>query len=154
MCKIGSLIVNFTRELSMYFRERTTSTEDKDDSIMFNTLQSFLQFKYDLTNLENSKLFRRWLHKVTRIKEVQIEIPQEIEVLRNSHLGVLYVMPNLPKEKVLDEFFKINYMRNAVFGVPFMWMNYDLLNMEGFKDQKLFACKLIYRFFQIQKSLF
>jgi hypothetical protein len=135
--------MNFTRELSMFFREQSDTDSPKDDSITFNTLKSYLQFKYDLTKPENEKLLVRWLHKITRIKEIQIGLPQEVEVLRNSHLGVLYVMPNVSKKEMLEEFYKINYMKNSIFGIPFMWLNYDQITMLDDSENKIFACKCI-----------
>ena len=124
----------------MYFKEQK-SLEEKSESLTFNTVDSFLQFKYDLTDPQNLKLFERWLRKLVDIKEIMVEVPQEIEVLRSSHLGVLYVSPSLAKDKFLDEFFKICYLRNAVFGVPFMWLNYDRLKIRNSAENEIFACK-------------
>jgi hypothetical protein len=141
---MNSLIINYTRELRMYFKQQKSSQNTEDDSFMFNTIQTFLQYKYDLTNSENEILFQRWIRKMIHFTEVKIEIPQEIEILRGSHLSILYIIPDNPTTNFSDEFFKISYLRNSVFGVPFMWMTYNQLLIQDSSDNKPFACKLKY----------
>ena len=110
-------------------------------------METFLQFKYDISKDENKKLFVRWLRKLIHIKEIQVELAQEVEVLRTSHLGILYVVPELEKSDFLDEFYKISYLRNAIFGVPFMWMTYHQMLIQDSSNEKIFASKIINNFY-------
>jgi hypothetical protein len=141
---MNSLIINYTKELRMYFKEQQLS-DKKDERFTFNTVNTFLQFMYNLTEPEHEKLFRRWVRKMIHFTEIQIQIAQEVEILRSSHLGVLYIVPDKPTTNIQDEFFKISYLRNSVFGVPFMWMMYNQLLIQNSPENKPFASKFMIR---------
>lgn len=140
ICKANSLIINFTKELKMIYFEQKRS-EEQAESLMFTSLDAFILFRYDFSILENEEWLLNWLRKIFKVKEVQIQLPQELRVFRESHLGVLYVVPDLPSSDFRDEFFKIAYLRNLNFGVPFMWMSYSQMLVQEAPENKSYASK-------------
>lgn len=132
--------MNFTKELKMFYFEQKRA-ESEEDPLVFTSLDAFLSFRYDFTDATNEEWLLNWLRKILRIQEVQIRLPQELSVFRESHLGVLYVVPDVPAADFRDEFFKIAYLRNLSFGVPFMWMSYSQMLIRDSPENKSHASK-------------
>ena len=127
VCKINNLVLNYSQELAALY-----SARDKDDTQMqepesvYLSKSRFVKSKYDMEDPSNIELFKGWVDKVWRINDLELKNDSELEALKQSYMAVLYIIPQLGRDRFGDEMKKIAYLRNVFSTMPIMWASHGV----------------------------
>lgn len=135
VCRMGNIITNYSKELSSLYSSRK-KRNDQDEMITFSSVWNFVKSKYDLSEQENEILFMNWVNTIANPIDLKIYSSQEIFALKQSHLALLYIIPELEQEEFQNEIFKILSLRKIFFTIPFLWSKQnEIINSLNKKEE-------------------